>query len=111
MSPRILTTCIATVAVAAALATGAAAAPSSNYYGVCGKLSAGGKTLTIRTVNVRCPAARALVAKVAKLPSPGVNKRYPGTYSGLNCAFLKRGGSSIFCTSLTPFRQVVGVLG
>lgn len=109
---RRMWTALATVAiVAAAVAASATAAPTGNYYGVCGKLSAGGKTLTIRTVNVRCPAARAVMAKVAKLPSPGVNKYYVGSYSGLRCAYLKRGGSSLYCTSLTPFRQVVGVIG
>jgi hypothetical protein len=112
MRGRTWTALALVAATVAAAGTGsAAAAPTGNYYGVCGKLSANGKTLTVRTVNVRCPLARTLLAKVARLPSPGANKHYPGTYTGLNCAFLKRGGSSIFCTSLVPFRQVVGILG
>jgi hypothetical protein len=111
MSTRTWMTCVATVAAAAAMAAGAAAAPSGNYYGVCGKLAANGKTLTVRTVNVRCPAGRALVTRLAKMPSPGANRNFPGTYSGMGCRLLVRGGSSIFCMSLAPFRQVVGVLG
>ena len=115
MRGRTWTALAAVAAVAAVGAASATAAPSGNYYGVCGKLSAGGKTLTVRTVNVRCPAARALVTKLAKMPTPRMETpsigHYPGNYAGLNCALLKRGGSSIYCTSLTPFRQVVGVIG
>ena len=115
MTPRTrtlasLVTVALLVTVAALATTGATAAPNGNFYGVCGTVSAKGKTYRVRTVNVSCAVGRGIVSTLANKPNPGPNKRYSGKYSGMGCMYLFRGGASIFCTSLTPFRQVVGVL-
>jgi hypothetical protein len=110
MSPRNWAALAGVVAVAAAGASTATGAPSPNFYGVCGKLSAKGKTYQVRTVNVPCRTARGMVMKIANMPDPGANRPFPGRYNGMGCMHLVRGGSSLFCTSVSPFRQVVAVL-
>lgn len=99
----------AAMVTAVAGATAASAAPGGNVYGVCGTISAKGKTYQVRTVNVPCRTARGIMTKLAGMPDPGANQHFPGRYFGMACAHLVRGGSSLFCTSLSPFRQAVAV--
>jgi hypothetical protein len=108
MTLRTWTTIAAVTAVAAAGATSAAAAPSGNFYGVCGTLSAKGTTYHVRTINVPCKTGRALVSKLLNMRRPGANVQFLGKYSGMGCVFVARGKAGILCTSASPFRQVSG---